>query len=229
MPGLEIKNLTAGYGKTMVLRNLSINVEKGEIICVLGRNGVGKSTLLKSIMGVVPVSEGQITYQAEDLTNKPSHMIAQKGLAYAAQEAAIFPELTVEQNLIVGSKSIDKSILDDVYEIFPILSQRLRQKAGTLSGGEKKMLLMARSMIRNSNLLILDEITEGVQPSIIDRIQQALTLLKTKGTSVLLVEQNVDFALKVADKYALMNNGEIIEFDSVENAVKEKIESNLAI
>lgn len=233
MTVLELDNICSGYGKTVIIRDVNLSLEQGKILCVLGRNGVGKSTLLKTIMGELSKESGEIRFEKERVNDLKPFQITKLGVAYAAQENPIFPQLTVQQNLTVGiskGRKMYLELLEDAFSVFPVLKERLNQRAGTLSGGEKKMLLMARTMIRAPKLILLDEITEGVQPSVIDRIVNALSLLKEKsGTTILLVEQNVDFAFRIADYYAVMNQGTLQDYGAVDIKLKGEIEKSLAI
>ncbi|MGG1663344.1 ABC transporter ATP-binding protein [Brevibacillus sp. NRS-1366] len=230
---LQVKKLTAGYERTVIIRDIDLEVNHGSIMCLLGRNGVGKSTLLKTIMGVNPKMNGEIKFGEHDLEGYKSFQVAKSGVAYAPQEAAIFPKLTIEQNLLVGFPLKKQSLLEaceDAFRYFPILKQRLNQYAGTLSGGEQKMLLLARAMIRSPKLMLLDEITEGVQPSVIEKMNEALVFInKMQGTTVLLIEQNVHFALRIADSYAVMNQGRIIDKGIIDTETRSKVEEYLVI
>lgn len=229
---LKINHMSSGYGRTVIDRDIQLEVDYGKILCVLGRNGVGKSTLLKTIMGIVETFEGEIVFEGNRIKGLKPFQIANMGIAYAPQEAALFENLSVEQNLKVGFShkgSNFNEIYEDAFRIFPILKERLKQEAGTLSGGEKKMLLMARAMIRSPKLIILDEITEGVQPSVIENISNALRTMNEKGVSVLLVEQNVEFALSVAHSYAVMNQGQIVITDLVDQNTRMRVEQFMAV
>jgi branched-chain amino acid transport system ATP-binding protein len=211
---MEIDSLTAGYGEAMVLRDLSLRLGAGEVLAVLGKNGMGKSTLLKTIMGLLPARRGRIRLLGQDVTGWPPHHLASRAVAYSPQDSAIFQDLTVEENLRLGlvrGERFEPS-LDRVAAFFPFLAERRRQRAGTLSGGEQKMLIMARALMARPRLMLIDEITEGLQPSIILRLIDVLrTQNKAEGSAILLIEQNVRFALAVADRYAVLTRGEIVE------------------
>jgi branched-chain amino acid transport system ATP-binding protein len=212
IPVLEIRDLTSGYGEAIVVRGVSLSVAPGEIVALLGKNGMGKSTLLKTAMGFLPAREGRIVLHGQDVTGRPPHRIAREAIAYTPQEQAIFQDLTVAENLRLGQPQtiwFDEE-LARIAEIFPFLRERVRQRAGTLSGGEQKMLLIARALMARPKLMLVDEITEGLQPSIIERLAQALAAERERtGVSMLLVEQNVRFALTVADRWAVLKLGEI--------------------
>ena len=209
---LDIKGVSSGYGKALVVRNVSLTVGVGEIVALLGKNGMGKSTLLRTVMGYLPVQSGCIAYRGEDVTEEPPHRMARHGISYGPQEQAIFQDLTVRENLLLGmddASGFDKEFAR-ICEFFPFMANRLKQRAGTLSGGEQKMLILARSLIAKPKLILLDEITEGLQPSVIDLLEWALLEeCKRFGTSILLVEQHIQFALSVADRWAVLKLGEI--------------------
>jgi branched-chain amino acid transport system ATP-binding protein len=205
--------LTSGYGDATVLRAVDLELRSGEIFALLGKNGMGKSTLLKSIMGFLPKMGGQVEFAGSDVSAMPPHRLARAGIGYVAQEKALFQDLTVEENirLSVRGRPI-AAALAEVENSFPFLLQRLKQRAGTLSGGEQKMLLIARSLANGARLLLIDEISEGLQPSIIERVGAVLSDLQTrKGTTMLLVEQNIAFATQVAVRYAVLERGEIVD------------------
>ena len=209
---LAVSGLTSGYGEAIVVRGVSITVAPGEIVALLGKNGMGKSTLLKTVMGFLPAREGQVTLHGRDVTHDPPHRIARQAIAYTPQEQAIFQDLTVGDNLRLGQSKTEwfEVELARVGEVFPFLKERLGQRAGTLSGGEQKMLLIARALMARPKLMLVDEISEGLQPSIIERLAEALVAERDRtGVAMLLVEQNVRFALKVADRWAVLKRGEI--------------------
>lgn len=209
---LAISGLTSGYGEAVVVRGINLSVAPGEIVALLGKNGMGKSTLLKTVMGYLPAREGQVSLYGDDVTRKSPHLIARQSVAYTPQEQAIFQDLTVGDNLRLGQLegSWFEEELNRVGEVFPFLQERLGQRAGTLSGGEQKMLLIARALMARPKLMLVDEITEGLQPSIIDRLAKALVAERGRtGVAMLLVEQNVRFALEVADRWAVLKLGEI--------------------
>ena len=209
---LDINGVSSGYGKALVIRDVSLTVGVGEIVALLGKNGMGKSTLLRTVMGYLPVQSGCISYRGEDITGEPPHRMARHGISYGPQDQAIFQDLTVRENLLLGmddASGFDKEFAR-IRELLPFMANRLKQRAGTLSGGEQKMLILARSLIAKPKLILLDEITEGLQPSVIDLLEWVLLDERNhSGTSILLVEQHIQFALRVADRWAVLKLGEI--------------------
>ncbi len=216
-PGPDLLNLadvTAGYGATMVLRDVSLSVGAGEVVALLGRNGVGKTTLLRTAAGFVQPRSGGVRLDGRTLAGLAPFRIARRALCYIAQEQALFADLTVGENLRLGvpGDRLFRERLPLIEPHFPVLLQRLRQKAGTLSGGEQKMLLISRAIIARPRLMLVDEISEGLQPSVVDRLANVLAAeRRMHGTAMLLVEQNVAFALAVADRFAVLTAGEVVE------------------
>ena len=209
---LALDNLTSGYGAASIVKGVTLSVGPGEIVALLGKNGMGKTTLLKTILGLVPLRGGAVRIEGVPVAGlSPARLVA-LGLGYAPQEQPLFQDLSIRDNLRLALRS-DKQLapaLDHVFGYFPFLKDRLRQRAGTLSGGEQKMLILARALMLNPRLLLIDEISEGLQPSVIDRIAVALHGERTRnGTSMLVVEQNLDFALRLADRWAVLKLGEI--------------------
>ena len=217
-PALRLHGVRSGYGEAVVVNGVDLDVHCGEIVALLGKNGMGKSTLLKTVMGFVPIRGGEVALFGERVDALAPHRIARRASAYTPQEQALFQDLTVRENLRLGLR--DDHQLDDgvarVGEIFSFIPERLRQRAGTLSGGEQKMLLVARALISRPKLMLVDEITEGLQPSVVDRLIGALRAEREHaGTAMLLVEQHVKFALAVADRYAVLKLGEISDSGAV--------------
>lgn len=213
-PALDIADVSGGYGEALIVRDIALAIQPGEICTVLGKNGMGKSTLLKMIMGFLPIRSGAIRLFGDSITGLPPNRVARKGIAYAPQEQALFQDLTVEQNLWLGVRDDRRFAagLPHIAELFPFLLQRRRQRAGTLSGGEQKMLLVARALLAKPRLMLIDEITEGLQPSVVERLAVGLRTERDRfGTTMLLIEQNVSFALAVTNRYAVLKLGEIVE------------------
>nr|WP_238535608.1 ABC transporter ATP-binding protein [Paraburkholderia phytofirmans] len=205
-------NLTSGYGESMVVRNLALDVAPGEIVAVLGKNGMGKTTLLRTVMGFLGKKTGSVALDGKDITVMPPHRIARLGIGYVAQEKALFQDLTVRENLRLATRNRPLAeVIETAAAAFPFLAQRLGQRAGTLSGGEQKMLLMARALATRARLVLVDEITEGLQPAMVQRIGEVIRLQRERyGTSFLLIEQHLGFALKLADRYVVVQGGEIV-------------------
>ncbi|MPT24842.1 MAG: ABC transporter ATP-binding protein [Starkeya sp.] len=213
MSVLSVDNLSSGYAGAVVLREVSLAIAPGEILAVLGKNGMGKSTLLKAVMGFLPKMTGTVAIAGAEATRLAPHRVARLGVGYVAQEKALFQDMSVEENLRLAVRRPDfEAALAEVEASFPFLLQRLKQRAGTLSGGEQKMLLMARSLATGAKLLLVDEITEGLQPSVIDRLAGVIRSARERhGTTMLLVEQHLPFALAVADRWAVLDRGAIAE------------------
>jgi urea transport system ATP-binding protein len=204
---LVVKELNQYYGGSHILRNVSFEVPAGKVTALLGRNGVGKSTLLKTLMGVVPARTGEILFENKNLTRAKPYERARAGLGYVPQGREIFPRLSVEENLLMGAKRIPAAIFD----MFPVLKTMLGRRGGDLSGGQQQQLAIGRALALAPRLLILDEPTEGIQPSIIKDIERAIRTLAAAGDmAILLVEQYYDFARSLADQYLVMERGEIV-------------------
>jgi len=210
---LRVNALNQYYGGSHILRNVSFDVPQGKLTTLLGRNGVGKSTLLKCLMGVVPTRSGTVSWQGHALERKPAYDRVAAGLAYVPQGREIFPRLTVEENLLIGaaSRARPSGVPDRVYQLFPVLRTMRARRGGDLSGGQQQQLAIGRALMSEPGLLILDEPTEGIQPSIIQDIGRALRLLVDEfGMTVLLVEQYYEFARGLADHYVVMSRGEVV-------------------
>ena len=208
---LEIKNLHAFYGKSHVLHGVDLVVKKGEIVSLLGRNGVGRSTTIKAAMGQVDAT-GSIVFKGEEIIGVKAFQIAHKGLGYVPEQREIFPTLTVEQNMILGEKRGKKSrwSLGDMYQLFPRLKERQHIAAGVLSGGEQQMLTLCRTLMGDPDLIMIDEPTEGLAPKIVDLVAEYLSALKNRGISVLLVEQKLAIALEISQRVYVMGHGAIV-------------------
>ena len=209
---LTVKNLTSYYSNIKILKDLTFSLRKGKVTCLLGRNGAGKTTTLKSIMGLVDKTEGLISFNDETISEISPHHIPRKGIGYVPQGRRLFSELTVEENLEIGLLTRRKGEVTryNVLTMFPKLKERLNQISGTLSGGEQQMLALARALCIEPTLLLLDEPTEGLQPSMISLIRDSILELKKQGVSILLVEQRVDAILSIADEILVIENGSII-------------------
>ena len=215
---LRIEGLDCFYGDVQVLHGVSLAVAEAEVLCLLGRNGAGKTTLLKAIMGLAPARAGSIRLEGEELTALPAHEVPKAGVGYVPQGRRLFAELTVAENLEIGlmTRGSGPGVREHVLELFPVLRDRLRQRSGTLSGGEQQMLAMARALCLEPDVLLLDEPTEGLMPSMIARIRETVLELKARGVATVLVEQRVDAVLPVADRVAFIENGRNRETVSVE-------------
>ena len=217
-PALEFEGLESGYDEAPVIVGVDLNLGEGEILTILGKNGMGKSTLLKTIMGFVRISAGTVKIGGEEITGRKPYSIARRSVAYTPQEYTLFQDLTVEENLRLGVSN-DRMLadgLDLITELFPVIPERFKQKAGTLSGGEQRMLLVSRALIAQPRIMLIDEISEGLQPTMVERVANVLKEARRDlGVAILLVEQNLDFALSVADRYAVLKLGEIVDRGNV--------------
>ncbi|KAI5915382.1 urea ABC transporter ATP-binding subunit UrtE [Thauera sp. 2A1] len=210
---LKVENLNQYYGGSHILRGLSFEVPVGKVTTLLGRNGVGKTTLLKTLMGLVPSATGSIHFDGHDITRAPSYKRVSAGIGFVPQGREIFPRLTVEENLLMGlaTKPRGTAIPARIFDMFPVLRQMMGRRGGDLSGGQQQQLAIGRALAFGPKLLILDEPTEGIQPSIIKDIERAIrSLAETGEMAILLVEQYYDFARALADQYLLMERGEIV-------------------
>lgn len=213
---LDVKNLQAAYGHLQVLWDVSLTVLQGEFVALIGPNGAGKTTLLRSISGILKPSGGEVVFMGENISNKPCHLISRTGLSYITEDLNLFQAMTVQDNLLLGSYSRRgskkvKVSLDHVYDLFPILSERRSQLAGTLSGGERRMLAMGRGLMSEPNLLMVDEPSLGLAPMLVRTVFKALKALHDQGLTLLLVEQNVNQTLSIADKAYVLEQGRIIK------------------
>jgi urea transport system ATP-binding protein len=213
---LNITQLNQFYGSSHTLRDVSFDVPTGKVTALLGRNGVGKTTLLKCLMGVVPVRSGKIDFLGEDITTASPHLRVRRGIGYVPQGREIFPRLTVEENLLMGMASLPKGsacdIPGEIFDMFPVLKSMLRRRGGDLSGGQQQQLAIGRALAMKPKVLILDEPTEGIQPSIIKEIERVIRALSQRGDmAILLVEQYFDFARELADQFVILRRGEIVK------------------
>ena len=210
---LTVANLNCAYGEVPVLHGVSLALRQGEVLCLLGRNGAGKTTLLKTIMGLVRATSGSIRLGGTELTGLPAWQVPKQGVAYVPQGRRLFAEMTVAENIEIGLMTRDKGAdtREKVLDLFPLLRERLKQRSGTLSGGEQQMLAMARALCVEPDVLLLDEPTEGLMPSMIARIRETVAELRRRGVSTILVEQRVDAVLPVADRVVFLENGRVRE------------------
>lgn len=206
---LELKNVHTYYGESYILQGVSLKVDKETIVALLGRNGMGKTTTVRSIIGFTPPRRGTIKFEGKEITGLPSYKISRMGIALVPQGRHIFPSLSVLGNLRLGMRSKDAN-LDTIYSYFPQLKERLSHGGAELSGGEQQMLAIARALISKPKLILMDEPSEGLAPLLVDRISDMILELKKQGISVLLVEQNVNLALKVSDYVYILDNGKIV-------------------
>ena len=230
---LRVHSVDLHYGASQALRQIDLDAAIGEVTCVLGRNGVGKTSLLRAIVGQHKVSGGRIRWDETDVTHLPAHRRASAGIAYVPQGREIFPLLTVEENLRTGYAAVgrsDRTIPDEVFDLFPVLKSMLGRRGGDLSGGQQQQLAIARALVMRPRLLVLDEPTEGIQPSIIKDIESVIRLLRERGTmAILLVEQYFDFARRLADRFVVMNRGEIVVRGSGDQLDQDDVRRHLTV
>lgn len=207
---LKLDGVYAGYGKSRVLQGVNLEVGSGEAVALLGRNGVGKTTTLRSIMGLTPPSEGTITFDGDEISAFPGHVIPRRGISYVPQGRHIFPQLSVMDNLCLGlTRPARDEDLDPIFERFPRLKERVKQTGGTLSGGEQQMLAIARCLITKPSILLLDEPTEGIMPTLVAGLRDEIKRINAEGVSILFVEQNIPAALAVCSRVYIMEKGVI--------------------
>ncbi|PRD13433.1 urea ABC transporter ATP-binding subunit UrtE [Pantoea coffeiphila] len=231
---LKVSELNQYYGGSHILRGLSFEARPGEVTCLLGRNGVGKTTLLKCLMGLIPAKSGTISWQDKAINNRKPHQRVQAGIAYVPQGREIFPRLTVEENLLMGlarfSGAQAAKVPEEIWQLFPVLLEMRQRRGGDLSGGQQQQLAIGRALACKPQLLILDEPTEGIQPSVIKEIGAVIAGLAKRGDmAILLVEQFYDFAAELADSYLVMSRGEIVQRGRGEDMEADGVRGLVAI
>jgi len=222
---LEVKDLNTFYEQSHILQGVSLNVDHGEIVCLLGRNGVGKSTTLKSIIGLVKPRSGEVLFKGQNVAGMAAHTIAKKGVGYVPEERRIFPTLTVRENLLMGIKTGQRGdgdgwTIEKVYKYFPALQARDRQKGGHLSGGEQQMLTIARTLMGDPEVILIDEPTEGLAPKIVETVEKVIRDIHQHNTPILLVEQNMRVGLRLAERIYVISKGKIV-FQGTGRELKE--------
>lgn len=231
---LSIRQLNCSYGETIILRNINLTIPAGKVMALMGRNGVGKTTLLKTVMGLLRPLAGEIFFDGQEITHWSPEKRATGGIGYVPQGRDIFPYLTVEENLLLGMEAHKAgrgmAIPEGIFDLFPALKSMLLRKGGNLSGGEQQQLAIARVLVSEPKLLLLDEPTEGIQPSIVLQIENTIRFIKEQGTiSILLVEQYLEFALRLADYYYIMEKGSIVSEGMTHDISKELIANHLTV
>lgn len=227
----EVAQLNVAYGESHVIHDISFQVGANESVAVMGRNGMGKTTLLKALIGLLPTRSGRIRLNGGELTGVPSYKRVAAGLAFVPQGRMVFPLLTVEQNILTGAEhSGHRSVPDYIYRFFPVLQEMKNRKAGNLSGGQQQMLAIARALISDPKVLILDEPTEGIQPSIIKELARTLNVLRAeRGFAIVLSEQVLSFALDLADRFLVIDRGHIVHDEVRASLDQEKVRSFLTV
>ena len=212
-PILEVDGIHTAYGTSRVLFGISLDMKPGECVCLLGRNGVGKTTTMRSIMGLTPPSQGRVRFKGEDITGSPPYRLARRGIGYVPEDRRIFAELTVEENLEVGRRPPNANApawtLEKLFALFPNLARMRDRPGGQMSGGEQQMLTIARTLMGNPELLLLDEPSEGLAPLVVDHLREQIARLKREGLTILLAEQNPEFSLSLADRVYVLEKGSI--------------------
>jgi urea transport system ATP-binding protein len=231
---LQVEQVNQYYGSSHTLRGVSIKVEQGQCMALLGRNGVGKTTLLKCLMGTLPVARGKVLWDGRDITRLKPHQRAAAGIAYVPQGREIFARLTVHENLMMGMATLSAreaaTVSGEVYELFPVLKEMLQRRGGDLSGGQQQQLAIARALLQRPRLIILDEPTEGIQPSIIKDIERVIRLLRERGDmGILLCEQYFDFAHALADSFVVLSRGEVVASGGKEEMGSEEVKRHLSV
>ena len=230
---LTVNNLSFAYGEAQTLNGVNLAINRGEMVSVIGRNGVGKTTLVRNILGLERASEGTISLDGEDLSFRPAHYRANKGMGYVPQGRMIFPKLSVEENLRVALAASNKKkqgIPDRIYEYFPVLKEMAGRMGGDLSGGQQQQLAIGRALVTQPKLLVLDEPTEGIQPNIITQIGEVLhRLIEEEGITVLIIEQYLDFVRKYCNRFYVMNRGQAVAEGTTDNLSEEIVKEYLSV
>lgn len=231
---LQVDGIETGYGESTVLRQVSLEVPEGGVACLMGRNGAGKTTLVKAVMGLLPLRRGRVLWEGRDLARVPPHRRAALGFGYVPQGRGIFPFLTVRENLLTGLESCPRQrragVLEETLALFPRLREVLDRPGGTLSGGQQQLLALARALAGRPRLLLLDEPTEGLQPSIIDEVEDLIQALKGReGLSILLVEQRLDVARRLADTYTVLDQGRVVVRGTAADLEEEAVLLHLSV
>lgn len=235
---LQLHNINVYYGESHILRDVSFTIEAGQVACLMGRNGVGKTTTLKAVMGLLPVRSGQIALDGTDITKAATDRRARSGLAYVPQGREIIPHLTVRENLQLGfwaraekgDGAVEKAAFDEVYQLFPKLTQILERPGGVLSGGEQQQLAIGRAILSSPKVLLLDEPTEGIQPSVVDQIEDVIIGFKnSRRFAILLVEQGLHFAARLADAYVIMAKGAVVAAGKTSELSAEEVKRHLVV
>lgn len=230
---LDVNGLNVFYGDSYVVREVDLKIPQGRVVCLMGRNGVGKTTLMKTLMGVLPAKSGRILFRGEEITKDPPYARARRGIGYAPQGREIIPTLTVHENLLIGLEangSAGRSIPSGVFDLFPMLRTMLGKRGGDLSGGQQQQLSIARALVSSPVLLLLDEPTEGIQPSLIKEIVGVVRKIKEQGSmSILLVEQYVGFVREVADYFYIMEKGSMAAEGPIEKLTDEVVRRHLTV
>ena len=230
---LKVRDLDLFYGSSQALRGVSLDAQVGEVMCVLGRNGVGKTSLMKAIVGQIRTRTGSINWKGEDIRSLPAHVRASKGIAYVPQGREIFPLLTVEENLKAGFAALpqkDRTIPEEIFTLFPVLESMLHRRGGDLSGGQQQQLAIGRALVMRPSMLVLDEPTEGIQPSIIKDIERVIAMLRDRGEmAIVLVEQYYEFARDLANQFAVLDRGSIVLSGSRSEMVEDEVRRYLTV
>lgn len=230
---LNVENVDLHYGASQALRSVSLNAEIGHVTCVMGRNGVGKTSLMRAIVGQHNASAGQIIWEGDDITKMSPHERARRGVAFVPQGREIFPLMSVEENLRTGFAAVPRAlrhVQDEIFDLFPVLKDMLSRRGGDLSGGQQQQLAIARALVTRPRLLVLDEPTEGIQPSIIKDIERVIRLLASRGDmAVLLVEQYFEFARDLADAFCVLDRGEVVLAGSKADMVEDDVRRHLTV